>query len=354
MRLARDKSRKGRSALVVALNDLYSGDGQILSDQDRAMMAGIMRQLINDVELSVRRSLADHLAGDPNTPRDLVLALANDEIEVAHPILANSEVLRDEELIEIIQYRAMEHQVAIAARPTVSEPVSDALVETRNENVIETLLDNRGAAISSDTMDRLVDQSRTVTRFQKPLVLRHDLSPQLAKKLYWGVSAALRKHIVENFDIDANDLDEAFEISVKGMMGEKTDPVTRGRGMAESADDGHGFVSLLRKGGVLRFVDKLAEATGLRVGLVRRLLFEEGGEGLAIACKAIGIGKDSFLNIFLQFRSGRIGDKRVAPDEVSKAASFYHHLDLKSAQAMLRRWQRDPDYLNALRLIEQN
>ena len=100
----------------------------------------------------MRRTRTEKLAGRPDTPEDLVLTLANDEIEVAHPILLNSEVLKDPDLIEIVQHRTMEHQVAIAMRPKVSEQVSDALVETKNETIITTLLSNRNALISNSTM----------------------------------------------------------------------------------------------------------------------------------------------------------------------------------------------------------
>ncbi len=356
--LARNKSQKSRSALVAAIGDLYSGESQILTAQDRALMADIMRRLINDVEMSVRRTLSEILADRSDAPRDLVVTLANDEIEVAHPVLVKSEILRDEELIEIIQHRAMEHQVAIAMRQTVSEPVSDALVETNNEKVIDTLLFNQGAAISIEGMDRLVEQSRTVSSYQTALVQRQDLPPQLAKKLYWWVSAALRKHIVETFDLDSNDLDEALETTVKDVFGETSDsPPQQDRHgeltSTERLDDGRGLIELMQKGDILEFVNKFSSLSGLRLGLVRRFLFEEGGEGLAIVCKAIGLEKNIFLSIFLQFRSGRVGDKQVKSDELSQTVSFFNRIDQKSAKALLQRWKRDPDYLNALRMIEQ-
>ena len=155
VKLARDKSEKSRSILVTAINDLYSGEEMLLTEQDRAIMVDIIRRLIHQVEISVRRVLAAKLAGWPDAPEDLVLMLANDEIEVAHPILVHSEVLKDPELIEIVQHRTMEHQVAIAMRPRVSEQVSDALVETTNEKVITTLLSNQNAMISNSTMGHL-------------------------------------------------------------------------------------------------------------------------------------------------------------------------------------------------------
>ena len=356
--LARDKSQRSRSILVTAINDLYSDEEQLLSDQDRAIMLDIIRQLIHEVERSVRRTLAEHLATRADAPEDLIATLANDEIEVAHPILVKSDVLKDPELIEIVQHRTMEHQVAIAIRSSISEQLSDALVETDNEEVVTTLLSNQGAAISNSTMNHLVERSVDVPGYQGPLVHRHDLSPGLVKKLYWGVSAALRQYIVQNFEMDPSDIDETMEITVKKALGEEIVGPDQANGMQEPGaqadeDDVHILMRMLRKGEIPMFLDKFTALTRLRLALVRRLLFEPGGEGLAIACKAIGLDKSTFVSIFLRFRQGRLGDKEVEDDELSRSLSFFDETSLVAARAILRRWRRDPDYLNALRLLEQ-
>jgi hypothetical protein len=101
------------------------------------------------------------------------------------------------------------------------------------------------------------------------------------------------------------------------------------------------------------FLDKFTSLSRLRLPLVRRLLFEPGGEGLAIACKGIGLDKATFISIFIRFRQGRLGDKEVEAEELSRALSFFTLTSPDAARALMRRWQRDPDYLNALRQLEQ-
>ena len=121
----------------------------------------------------------------------------------------------------------IETKVALSrpVRPKLSEQVSDALVETDNEGVITALLSNKSALISNTTMGHLVEQSGRVIGYQKPLVHRHDLPNELAKKLYWAVSAALRTHIVANFDLDPAYIDEDMEAAVQDAMGNNTYPV---------------------------------------------------------------------------------------------------------------------------------
>ena len=101
------------------------------------------------------------------------------------------------------------------------------------------------------------------------------------------------------------------------------------------------------------FLDKFTSLSKLRLTLVRRLLFEPGGEGLAIACKGIGLDKATFVSIFIRFRQGRLGDKEVEAEELSRALSFYNQTSPIAARVLMRRWQRDPHYLNALRQVEQ-
>ena len=358
VKLARDKSRKSRSALFAAIDDLYSGEEKFLTEQDRTIMVDIIRRLVGEVEVSVRRTLAERLAERPDAPRDLVLTLANDEIEVAHPILVKSELLRDPELIEIVQHRTMEHQVAVAMRPKISEQVSNVLVETSNEKVITTLLSNQDALISNSTMNLLVEQSAQVPGYQEPLVNRHDLPRALLKKLYWGVSAALRKHILANFDLEPSDIDEVMEAAVEDAIVEESKHVRdqsapKGRAEPMCEQDVQILIGFLRKGEVSMFLDKFTSLTHLRLTLVRRLLFEPGGEGLAIACKGIGLDKSTFVTIFLRFRQGRLGDQEVEAEELSRALSFYEQTLPDAARGLMRRWQRNPDFLNALRQIEQ-
>src|SRR5262249_35449915 len=123
--LARDKTVAGRRALVATVSDLFFVRGDALSDRERSLMSEILRQLIHDVEIEVRRALADRFAREERAPKELIATLANDAIEVAHPILLHSTVLHDEELIEIVHHRTLEHQLAIAMRASVSERVSE-------------------------------------------------------------------------------------------------------------------------------------------------------------------------------------------------------------------------------------
>ncbi|MDA0701623.1 MAG: DUF2336 domain-containing protein [Proteobacteria bacterium] len=362
MRLAQEKTSAGRAALISSLTDLFGGSHDTLSERERALMGEILRHLVHEVEMSVRQTLAERLADRNDVSPDLIVALANDAIEVAHPILLRSPLLRDGELIEIVRHRTLEHRLSVAMRDQVGEDLAAALVEAGEEEVVTTLLGNAGARFSDETYARLVEDSRSVSAYQEPLVHRADLDPTLAKRMYWWVSAALRHHILEHYRIDPATLDDSIEAAVGALAPGTVEPEPLEpeslRRSAEALTDGEitagHLVQLLREGRIRLFEMLIARRCGLRARLIRRFLYEPGGEALAIACRAVAIDKPIFASIFLLSRQARPGDKQVDPAELVKVLEFFDSIDAKAAARVLRRWQRDPDYLNAIRLLDDS
>lgn len=356
--LAREKSRVGRSALAATLGDLFLGGEKILSERERALMSEILRQLIRDVEMKVRRELSEGFASRNDAPHDLIVALANDEYEVAHPVLLNSEVLQDMELVEIVRHRTQQHQLAIAMRKSLSEAVTDALVEAGDEDVVRTLLENSNAQISQTTMEYLVEQSERLDSYQNPLLGRSDLPPDLAKRMYWWVSAALREHIVTHFAIDATELDEHLERTADELL-HHDEPVSDksiklARQLNQRGEiDAQILLKTLRQGEISLFEAMLSEVTKVRVNLIRRVIYEPGGEALAICARALDVDKPTFASIFLLSRQGRTGDRVVDPKELSRVLGLFDRITPENGRKMLRNWQRDPGYLDAVRRVQQ-
>ena len=358
LELARDRSVPSRNRLVERLGDLYFEDTSAKS-AERELMAELLRDLIRDVEMTVRAKLARRMAADPNAPADLIATLANDEIEVAHAILVRSNVLGDAELIEIIHHRTVRHQESIAQRNAVSVDVSDALAETREPSVIETLIRNNGARISNETLAALVEESKKIETYQGPLLDRSDLSPHLARRMYWWVSAALREHIANNFEIDTIELDTKIVGAVTEILGERPavelpsdglDELARKLSEVESITP-ELLIETLREREISLFEALFARLIGLKKNLIRRFIMETGGEGLAIASKAANITKADFTSIFLLSRSARPGEKVVDPNELSRAMAFYDRLTQDTARKVVERWHLDPDYLDALKRV---
>ncbi len=354
--LARKKSQAGRNSIFETVQDLFLQKKGALSDRERALMGDILRQLIHEVEMSVRKDVAARLAKRHDAPRELVLALANDEIEVAQPLLIDCTVLHDTDLIELVRHRTQAHQLAIAMRRTLSEEVSQSLVDTGDVGVITRLIENEDAKISESLMDYLVAESKHVDSFQNPLVSRQDLPPNLARKMYWWVSAAVRQHIVENFRVDPTEIDDSIEQVVKGKIetvviaGDKQTEAER----AAWEIDHRGklteeFLANLLKGGeVSLFEASFARATDIPIKLTRRMLYEPGGEGLAMACKAGGFSAEMFTTLYRLTRKANTSQEPFDERELVRLTDFFDCIRTPSVEALIKRWQREPDFLHAL------
>lgn len=360
LELARDKSLHARMRLVDVIGDLFSERETVLSERERALMTDILDKLVHDFEMSVRSELAKRLADEPKAPRALVNTLANDNIDVARPLLMQSQVLRDAELIAIVRNRTRQHQLAVALRHNVSEPVSDALVENGDEDVIRTLLENPSANISQATMEYLVDQSQHVDTFQEPLVRRQDLGGNLAKRLYWYVSAALRERILAQYDIPEDELDDVLESVAADMAGRQEADgggdapadVLAKRIAEEREIDAALLIKILRRGEIPLFESLFGQLARIQAPRLQHVLYETGGKGLAIACRALDIDKANFAPIYLLSRKGRGGEHVVDPREVSTVMRYFDELDPEIARRALKRWQRNPDYMDAVEAME--
>lgn len=366
--LARLRSDEGRAELFAVIGDLFHDRNDVLSAQERALMLDILEKLMRDVARDVRRRLALKLADAPGLPRELAILLANDEIDVATPILMRSPALQDVDLIEVIRHRSRQHILAVAMRRDISGTVSDALVETGDRDVIRTLLENQDAVIARATLAFLVEQSKSVDEFQEPLVRRRDLPADLARRMVYWVAAALRHALTQRFQIDIDTLDDRLEPVVKEEAAQAVaeaeaetaaDVLTRALGDARQLTP-RLLLQTLRRGEVLLFEAMFAEMSGLRLKLVSRLAYEPGGQGLAVAARGTGLNREEFATIFLLTRRARqgqgqggMGQGGFAPAELGRALEFFDRLSHAAAETVLNRWRRDPDYLFAIRSIEE-
>jgi uncharacterized protein (DUF2336 family) len=354
--LAHDRTTLGRSQLVGAIGEMMGDRGRVLTLLERGLINDILKKLIQDVARPVRKALAEKLAASSNAPREVSALLANDEFDIASPILLNSGLLEDDDLTEIVRHRTISHRLAIAMRRAISERVSEALVATNSVDVVKALLENHGAHISVATMAYLVDQSKAVDAYQEPLLRRSDLPEDLARKMYYWVSAALRHFIVSNYAIDAVELDLTIaEVAQQ----------TAARSPAQAAPDEPAvnlarqldarsdltpdiIVETLRRGETPLFEAMLGQRIGLRPILARKLIYGSSGEGLVTACRAAGIDRTNFVNLFMLLQRARSDPMTRDPYLMSRSLELFDKLNLETARKLVERWTINPDFLKSL------
>jgi len=154
--------------------------------------AGIaLTALTDDLSPRVRRALADALASARQAPRALIAALANDQSDVAAPILSRSPLLSEAELIECATIGDALAQTAIARRAHVPVGVAAALAESGAREAAITLALNPGADISEAAMRRMLERFGDDGEIREALLSRPSLPGAIRSLLVQATAAAL-------------------------------------------------------------------------------------------------------------------------------------------------------------------
>ena len=106
--LAKETSSDKRRELLREVSDVFLKSSLDLSDVERSYFGDIIGKVSANMDVAVRRRLAEQFAGQPKAPLGLIQQLANDEFSVAASVLRKSKVLRDVDLIAIAQGKDQE------------------------------------------------------------------------------------------------------------------------------------------------------------------------------------------------------------------------------------------------------
>lgn len=334
-------SIKDKARLADTLGELLLGQETNPGARELSLFFDIVRSIINDVEMQVRRKLSERLAGRTDPPHDLIVMLANDIIEVSFPVLAKSTVLQDDDLIALVAERTTEYRQAIAGRAAVPESVSRAIVSTGDVSAVFTLLRNEGAAIDPNTLSALVDASSNETGYQELLVSRHNLPEALASRLYDQVSDALRGYITETFPNIDGGLDETMPDAVERALAEDRQLKTPHASSLdwEEAQLPAALIHALETDDIRLFEDLFQQLSGLSAPDASRALYDLGVEGLATTCRAIHLDRTVFSAVFCHLRGQRPFSTFKASAQYGKGMAYFDNVEAANAKRILEVWR---------------
>ena len=113
-----------RPTLLRVLTDLYL-QKQTHPPDDERYYTELALRLIDSTDMPARAAIAERLALYPSAPREVILRLAHDAIEVAGPILRHSPCLTPADLKSIGADCGPAHAAIVAARSRAQEPQAD-------------------------------------------------------------------------------------------------------------------------------------------------------------------------------------------------------------------------------------
>ncbi len=270
-----------------------------LTPQEAALAQDIVRIMAKDVEVSVRQALAENLRNAQHLPHDVAVKLANDIESVALPILENSKVLTDNDLIEIVRHGEPAKQEVVASRKDISESVSEVLVTTGAEKAVAKLMDNATAKISEKSLSKAVDRFAKSEVVKEKIVKRPALPPTVTERLVTMVADNLRNYLVQHHQVSpeiATDIVlQGREKTIVGLTGKSnTDELEK---MIVQMHENQRLtpslvVRALCMGDMAFFEMALAVMANVPIVNARILIHDSGQLGLKSLCERSGITPD--------------------------------------------------------------
>jgi len=149
----------------------------------RRVAEDIFRIALYDAEPLARCVLADSLKHLADVPADIIRALAQDEAQVARPVLQHSPALTDDDLVRIAREFGRSHRLAIAERSALSPRVCETLYGTRDAIVLRRLLANDNAALPEGMLHAILAGFGTVTGIVETMARRRLLPLSVLDRL---------------------------------------------------------------------------------------------------------------------------------------------------------------------------
>ncbi|MEZ5878726.1 MAG: DUF2336 domain-containing protein [Tepidamorphaceae bacterium] len=289
MLLAQEHSSDKRRELLHAVTDLFLASPSISTAQSE-LFDDVMTRVANEAGTEGRRDLAERIAPVGHAPRGIVNNLARDEdVSVASPVLRQSTVLTNEDLVEIAESHGDGHMEAMSERQSIGSIVTDVLIRRGNHTVLRRVSGNKGAELSELGARTLSQKAVDDYEIQSNLYKREDL-PE-----------AVTKEVQERGDPMGDALHQQVLASPIRQM-------------------------------LPRIVAQFAQLSGLEAPRVQRMMLEERLDLLVIICRALEMNDITFEDM-LRYRAALAGKAHCEVDELIEQ---FNMLPVNDAQRMAR------------------
>src|SRR6195952_5450591 len=185
-----------RVATLRRVTDLFLNGAVDYSDEQIALFDDVFHCLMRHIEASAKALLASRLAPVNTAPPLTIRTLAFDDlIEVAAPVLSQSERLDDDALIETARNKSQAHLMADLTRKVLSGAVTDVLILRGDDDVVQSTVNNPGAQFTERGYGRLVARAEGDDNLATCIGLRPSIPRHHYLKLIAKASATVRARL---------------------------------------------------------------------------------------------------------------------------------------------------------------
>jgi uncharacterized protein (DUF2336 family) len=323
------------------VTDLFINGAVEFSDDQIALFDDVFQCLMHHIETSARALLSNRLAPVDRAPPLTIRSLAFDDlIEVAAPVLSQSERLDDEALIETARNKSQAHLMAISTRKVLSGAVTEVLVQRGNDEVVQSTVNNPGAEFSEYGFTRLVNRAEGNDGLATCIGARPTLPRHLYLKLLAKASATVRARLEADNPPIAHEVSNAVREATR-LARSAPSAITQETAIA------HALVKSLYEDGrldeyqVAAFADAgkfdeanaaIAALASVSVSTAENMMVETRAEGVMILAKISGMSW-STVKALIQMRDELAGKE---PSDLETCKATYERLRPSTAQQVLR------------------
>lgn len=330
------------------MTDLFIEQAPHLADLHVAVFDEVILRLSRGIEFRVRVELAERMADLAVAPRGVLRDLAlDDEIAVAGPVLERSTRLAEEDLAAVAAGKGQAHLLALTRRASLSERVTDILVDRGDEHVVCAVAGHGGACLSERSLCALLEKARSDVRLQERLESRGRLGDDQIRQLVTiarekarvtirgalgdiGTAALAEVAFDEAVDGAAEEL--ARTSSYKALVDDFTDATANVRAAAAAGTlDEETVAAWVRAGRIEDALAAIAHLVQVPAPVVARAYHSNHYDPLLFIVRALKFGWGTFKALLVA-KAGR-----DLTDEMHRSAfAAFQQLSVSTAQRIVR------------------
>lgn len=342
---------RARLVLLRRLADVVSLPASRINAFERSVVADLMVDMLRQATVEERRRIAARLVPLTDIPDNICRLLLRDDIVVARELLDEAASLSDHDLISCAASASIDHCKHIARRRGLTPAVCHALIERADAEVTQLVLANKDASIPTTALETTVAQSRQHPELCAVILKRPELRPSSAYVMFWWCNHEERSIILRRFAVSR----EVLQSSVADLFGKDGGGddayvrkalqfIERRQRDREAAQVSHyggleGVIQHAAETGLTPdLVAEIGQLAGVKPLTAAKMLSDEGGESIAVMCKATGLTKQYLALLWQAMR--RPFDEQDANGDVrwERVQIIYEILAVDRAQTVLRYW----------------
>jgi uncharacterized protein (DUF2336 family) len=325
---------------LARITDLFLIGAESYSDEQIDVFDDVLLKIAARIEAKSLARLSARLAPLPNAPKRTVKQLAfHSDIAVARPVLVGSERLEESDLVDNARTQSQEHLLAISERKSLSEAITDVLVERGDREVVRSVAGNTGARFSNAGFRRLVTRSTGDDLLATTVGSRRDIPRAHYLKLIERASASVREKLTALNPQAAQAVKTAVAEATGGIRSEtreasadyaeaktQIEALFRGKQLNEQQ-----IYQFARERKFEHIVVALSMLCDVEVDVVERAMLDPGAEVALILAKFANLSWTTAKAILLL----QSAERGISAHDLDQAMSNFSRLQPETARRVL-------------------